>query len=59
MLEDLKRKTIIFNIAILLLFISIATNMDSEELYIHIPLLIGVIALSLVLITLSNKSESR
>lgn len=58
MLEDLRRRIIVFNIIILLLFLSMFFNISGEELYIHIPLLIGVVILSLVFAVIDgNESQ--
>lgn len=58
MLEDLRRRIIMFNIIILLLFLSMLFNISGEELYIHISLLVGVVILSLVFVVIDgNESQ--
>ncbi|MCS7110751.1 MAG: hypothetical protein N3D82_05530 [Ignisphaera sp.] len=58
MFEDLRKKIIMFNIVIVLLFISIVISTNDEELSVHVPSLIVVTVLSLALVITSSRVNS-
>lgn len=57
MLGNLRRRVIVFNIILLLLFLSIVINSGVENIHIHIPFLAGVFILSLLFIILNKDGE--
>lgn len=58
MFEELRRRIVMFNIVIVLLFISIAAGTGGDELYTHVFLLIGVVVASLILIIVDGRTST-
>jgi len=52
MLEDIKKKIIVFNIIISVIFMLIAINSNTSDVYIHVFPLIGVLIFSFMIIIL-------
>jgi hypothetical protein len=52
MLEDIKKKIVVFNIIISVIFMLIAINSNASDVYIHVFPLIGVLIFSFMIIIL-------
>ncbi len=50
MLEDIKRKIVIFNVIISVIFMLIAVNSNASDVYIHVFPLIGILIFSFMII---------